>query len=247
MKHVTESLSAYLDDELSSEERAGIEAHLRSCADCATMLDELRRVVSAASRATTYDAAPEQDLWTGIKARIDATNLVKAPSLSAIEGPALSVVEGRRRTWQVTLSVPQLAAAAVLLMAVSGGTAWLLRGASPAGTVPVGVSIGITPTIQAEVEHTPAPGTVRLVNFADPQYDAAVADLERALEERRNDLNPRTVEILERNLKLIDAAIAQARQALEEDPANSYLNQHLVDSRRRKLDLLRRATAIEGD
>lgn len=239
MKHVTEFLSAYLDDELSSEERAGIEAHLRSCAECATTLDELRHVVSAASRATTYDAAPEHDLWLGIKARIDAANAVKAP--------ALSVVEGRRRTWQVTLSVPELAAAAVFLMAVSAGAAWVLRGASPAGTVPVGVSMGITPIVQAEVEQTPAPGTVRLVNFADPQYDAAVADLERALEERRNDLNPRTVEILERNLKLIDAAIAQARQALEEDPGNAYLNQHLVDSRRRKLDLLRRATAIEGD
>ena len=98
-----------------------------------------------------------------------------------------------------------------------------------------------------------APSTIveyldRPVNFADAQYDAAVADLERALDERRNDLNPRTVEILERNLTLIDAAIAQARQALEEDPGNTYLNRHLVDSRRRKLELLRRATAItEGD
>lgn len=253
MKHVTDSLSAYLDDELSSQERADVETHLHACPECSSTLEELRHVISAAARATTDDTAPQHDLWTGIRARIEAPapNVLKALALSVVEGRrrrslALSGVEGLAG-WQVTLSVPQLAAAAVLLMAVSGGTAWLLRGASPAGTVPVGVSIGITPTIQAEVEHTPAPGTVRPVNFADPQYDAAVADLERALEERRNDLNPRTVEILERNLKLIDAAIAQARQALEEDPANSYLNQHLVDSRRRKLDLLRRATAIEGD
>jgi len=28
------------------------------------------------------------------------------------------------------------------------------------------------------------------------------------------------------------------------DPANSYLNSHLVETRRRKLDLLRRATAL---
>jgi tetratricopeptide (TPR) repeat protein len=98
--------------------------------------------------------------------------------------------------------------------------------------------------IEAEVEPTATPDVVRPVNFADPQYDAAVSDLERALDERRNDLNPRTVEILERNLKLIDAAIAQARQALEQDPGNAYLNRHLVESRRRKLELLRRAASI---
>ena len=237
MNHVTDSLSAYLDDELSSQERASIEAHLRACAECAATLEELRRVVSAAARAAADDTPPQHDLWTGIRARIDAPRVV----------PFADAAPGHRRRWQVTLSVPELAAAAALIMTISAGAAWVLRGASPAGRVPVGVSMGITPTIQAEMEPTAGPEAVRLVNFADPQYDAVVADLERTLQERRNDLNPRTVEILERNLKLIDAAIAQAHQALEEDPANAYLNQHLVDSRRRKLDLLRRATAIEGD
>jgi hypothetical protein len=137
------------------------------------------------------------------------------------------------------LSIGQLAAAAALLMALSGATAWFARG----GVTRTG---GVAPvsSIQAEVEPTAPPDAVRPVNFADAQYDAAVSDLELALAERRNDLNPRTVEILERNLKLIDAAIAQARQALEEDPGNAYLNRHLVESRKRKLDLLRRAAAI---
>jgi hypothetical protein len=50
--------------------------------------------------------------------------------------------------------------------------------------------------------------------------------------------------VIERNLQTIDEAIRQARQALEDDPANPYLNSYLVDSRRRKLDLLRRATQL---
>jgi hypothetical protein len=52
--------------------------------------------------------------------------------------------------------------------------------------------------------------------------------------------------ILERNLKAIDAAINEARMALEQDPANPFLNSHLADARRRKLDLLRHATEIAG-
>ena len=124
----------------------------------------------------------------------------------------------------------------------AGTAAWILRGRVPASVA------SSEAVILAEVEPSALPTDARLVNFADAQYNAAVSDLERALQERRNDLNPRTVEILERNLTLIDAAIAQARQALEEDPGNTYLNRHLVESRRRKLELLRRATTIsEGD
>jgi tetratricopeptide (TPR) repeat protein len=82
------------------------------------------------------------------------------------------------------------------------------------------------------------------VNLADDQYDAAVADLERALKQGRGKLDKATIAVVEQNLQTIDQAIAQAREALASDPANSYLSGHLVEARRRKLDLLRRATAL---
>jgi hypothetical protein len=74
-----------------------------------------------------------------------------------------------------------------------------------------------------------------------------VADLEQILLDQRETLDPRTVVVIERNLRLIDEAIRQARAALDADPANTYLNSHLADARRRKLDLLRRATSLSGD
>jgi hypothetical protein len=230
-EHVTEHLSAYLDDELGAAERAAVDAHLRTCASCASELTGLRRLVHYAATVPDRDTVPPRDLWPGIRARIERSNVVEftAPD--------------RGTPRRFSFSAMQLAAAAALLVAVSAGTTWWLRGGMPlaAGTTTSDI-------IHAEIEPTPDADAARLVNFADAQYDAAVSDLERALAERRNDLNPRTVEILERNLKLIDAAIAQARQALEEDPGNTYLNRHLVESRLRKLDLLRRATAItEGD
>jgi len=79
---------------------------------------------------------------------------------------------------------------------------------------------------------------------ADAQYDSAVADLQQALRQGRNHLDPATIAIVEQNIQTIDQAIAQAREALAADPANSYLTGHLVEARRRKLDLLRRATAL---
>ena len=89
---------------------------------------------------------------------------------------------------------------------------------------------------------------MQAASFADAQYDAAVVDLERVLQEQRQHLNPRTVLVLERNLRIIDEALREARAALEYDPANPLLNAHLADARRRKLDLLRKAALItEGD
>jgi anti-sigma factor RsiW len=225
--HVTDHLSAYLDDDLDAPARAAVERHLGSCAACARELQALRRLVAYAGAVVSQDAPPASDLWPGIEARLTGANVS-------------TFHPGRGRGSRVvSFSILQLAAAAALLMAVSATAAWFARGnvAAPQSTV-------ATTAIQAEIEPRAAADAIRPVNFADAQYDAAVADLESALDERRNDLNPRTVEILERNLKLIDAAIAQARQALEEDPGNAYLNRHLVESRKRKLDLLRRAAAI---
>ena len=80
--------------------------------------------------------------------------------------------------------------------------------------------------------------------FADPNYDQAVADLEKMLETGRSRLDPETVRILEDNLRTIDQAIEQSRKALRADPASVYLNNHFAASRNRKLALLRRASAL---
>ena len=85
------------------------------------------------------------------------------------------------------------------------------------------------------------------VSMADAQYDAAVTDLEKALKAGRGHLDASTIAIVEHNLQIIDQAINQAREALVGDPANSYLSSHLVEARRRKLDLLRRATALASE
>jgi hypothetical protein len=79
---------------------------------------------------------------------------------------------------------------------------------------------------------------------AAQSYAAAVADLERVLADGRGQLDSSTVRVIEQNLQAIDRAIAQAQRALEADPANLYLNTHLAETMRRKLDLLRQAAAL---
>ncbi|HKQ59029.1 MAG TPA: hypothetical protein VJY35_14280, partial [Candidatus Eisenbacteria bacterium] len=78
----------------------------------------------------------------------------------------------------------------------------------------------------------------------NPRYDAAVAELERALAEGRGRLDPRTLKVVEDNLRIIDRAVAEARQAVAADPGNTWLRSHLASTMQRKVDLLRSATSL---
>jgi Putative zinc-finger len=139
---------------------------------------------------------------------------------------------GRRR---LTFSVPQLLAAGIALAVLSGGGAWLLH-PDPAGVA--GVQLNPAPPGTVPVATTGTTGA------AAPSYDSAVDDLERILAEGRGRLDSTTVRVLEQNLALIDRAIAQAQRAVAADSANVYLNTHLAETMRRKIDLLRQAAAL---
>jgi hypothetical protein len=223
--HVEDKLSEYLDDdqsELTPDERREIERHLAGCAACARTLEELRRVVEEAR--SLRPRPPAADLWAGVADRLAAE---------------------RARNRKVSFTLPQLAAAAVLVAAISGAAAFVggrregARGSRQQTAQAAGPATSVAP------QQTGAPGAdVVAVGFADAQYDAAVADLEGALKNGRGKLDRSTIAALEQSLQTIDHAIDQARQALAADPANTYLSGYLVETRRRKLDLLRRATAL---
>jgi anti-sigma factor RsiW len=216
-------LSEYLDGELPDEDHVALESHLATCSECAAVLADLRRVVGHARRLERR--GPRRDLWPGIAARIGATPPVERGIVDLASRGALA------RRW--SFSLPQLAAAAIVLMTLSGGIVWLLR--SPARSPMIGVTAS-SPAGTPAVVHASA--------TASQSYAAAVADLERVLATGRRQLDTTTVRVIEQNLAAIDHAIVEAQRALAADPANLYLNTHLAETMRRKLDLLRQAATL---
>lgn len=213
---ISDRLSEYLDDDLTPSERADVDAHLAACAECRAVLADLRAIVATAGRLP--GSTPARELWEGVEARLE-----RRPAVVPFEPPS------RRR---FSFTVPQLAAAGIVLMLFSGGMVFMLQQQAP----PIDATV---------TTYAPAPdGGLLPISLADPHYDDAVADLERTLDQGRARLDPETVRVLELNLASIDAAIEQCRRALEADPANGFLNSHLVSTRQRKLALLRRATAL---
>jgi len=218
----TDRLSEYLDDSLTQAEREALDAHLATCGECRETLDELRRVVDRARGLD--DRPPTKDLWSGIATRIGSSGGTAVVSINSARTPARA---GRR----LSFSWPQAIAAGIALVAVSSGAVWLaLRAPRAAGT----------PTVVAGT-----PGFKETwISETDSGVDSVVLQMRRALTQGRTQLDTSTVRVLEKNLAIIDSAIAEARRALEQDPNNNYLNHHLADTMRRKADLLRRASAL---
>jgi hypothetical protein len=129
-------------------------------------------------------------------------------------------------------------AAAVLLVAGSSSVITLLavraneRGRAAA-------TVAGAPSAPAGESRLPAHLAV-----AELGYERSIDALRRTLDERRDSLAPSTVATVERSLRIADSAIAEARSALEHDPANRVLADLLVSNYERKIDLLRRATEL---
>ena len=217
----TEQLSEYLDDALGAGERDALEAHLANCDECRETLDELRRVTERARGLD--DRPPSQDLWPGIAARIGASTAVVS-----IDTARTRLARTSRR---LSFSLPQAVAAGIALVAVSSGTVWLaLRNpAAPTAATTTRPPVDLNTSWQPPVDST---------------VDQVVTQMRQMVTTERSRLDTGTVRILEKNLAIIDSAIAEARRALAQDPSNNYLNHHLADTMRRKADLLRRASAL---
>ncbi len=219
-EHWTDQLSDYLDGELGAAEQSALETHLAGCAECSQTLNELRTVALTAR--SLSPRAPADDLWKGIAGRLDP--------------PVL----GPTRTRRVSFSVTQLAAAAVLLIAVSGLVTWqtmVLR------TAPTPQPAADPADAVDRNDHAPL-AELAAARLDDPEYDRTVADMKQTLEAGRAQLDPATVKIVEEDLAIIDQAVKEARRALASDPANDYLTEHLIETRKRQLDVLRYAAVL---
>lgn len=127
-------------------------------------------------------------------------------------------------------AVPAAAAAAVALVL---GAQWIAAR---------------TPRLERPVAGaTSAPATTtKLATFDAERVEGEIAQLQQSLDRGRGKLDPKTVAVLEKNLKLIRTATEDARKALLADPANAELQDYFAGTVQSKLELMRRATAMAG-
>ncbi|MEO7712779.1 MAG: hypothetical protein ABIV10_07670 [Gemmatimonadaceae bacterium] len=111
-----------------------------------------------------------------------------------------------------------------------------------------GAPFGGTTRAMAEARATLVSNPARAVGTPDvggePVYDREIVKLRAIVRERRSQLDPATVAVLEQSIAVIDSAIAQSRAALARDPASGFLVTRLNHSLEKKVELLRTAALL---
>jgi hypothetical protein len=222
----SQRLGDFLEGDLDGAERAAQESHARSCRACGAMLADLRRVTAQAPVLPAL--RPSHDLWSGIAARIAS--------------PAIAL-HTRRPLWR-SPAVFGAAVAATFALAAVLGYETTHRDVPAASTVPaVGSAQAQSPVTRPQ--RTAAARLAATTPAAvEATYDVEIGRLRAIIDARRPQLDQRTVGIIDKNLKVIDDAIAACKAALAADPASRFLIRSLDQSLDDKVEFLKTAALL---
>lgn len=242
--------------------RARVEAHALSCAECGPLLADLRKLRIDA--ANLPELTPSRDLWAGIAERIET------PVVAIGSGPTIDTTHRSHRPRRLAPIWMGLAAAGLVGVTATITHELTKRAIAPArvaqapaektldaaghGATTTPVAPSAPTTVAARPDSIPAAGpastTTKLASNnssrLSPQqtYDQEITRLRAIVNQRRPQLDSATLAVLEHNLKVIDDAIAQCREALRKDPNSRFLIESLNDAFDTKVQLLRVAASL---
>jgi hypothetical protein len=265
-----DGLSDLLERDVDEMTRTRLESHALACAECGPLLADLRRLRIDA--ATLPVLEPSRVLWSGIAARIE-TPVVEitagrgervvagAPERSSAGTPErrnARALERRRVSplWIGLAAAGLVAFTATVTYEVTKSRIDVRSPATGATVAPVAAApspAAITAT--AGVSHdssapalprssAPAVTLASVKPSAEQAYDLEIRRLQAIVVARRAQLDTATVSVVEKNLKVIDEAIAQCKAALQRDPASRFLIESLNDALDSKVQLLRTAAQL---
>lgn len=205
---------------------------------------------------------PPADAWASIKASIEAPQKTVAMAFwqkpAFLAAAALLLVAGSSIVTAVALgnrdrdAAPAVAREAernepTTVAAIPVESVAVDRPAIVASAPdPVPAERELAPSRVTEVTG-PGPGIpATLAEFTkqENEYISTANRLSAILESGQMALSPRTIAKLKESLRVIDAAILEARAALAEDPGNRQVIEMLSTSYNKKLDLLKRTTEM---
>jgi len=136
-------------------------------------------------------------------------------------------------------------AAAAALVVVIGGAALMLKRPTPA---PVTRTATATTPAQGNGGNAAPAKSVEAVqtevDAAQQQFETAIANLEKVTKANQSALDPGTSKTIEKNLGIIDQAIAENRAAVKAEPASVAARETLFEALRQKVSLLQDTIAL---
>lgn len=219
-----EQLSDFLDGELSAADQKTVEKHLKTCAVCSTVRDDLARLIAASANLPLH--TPSQAVWSRIEREIGGGRVVA--------GPLGWWSRLNTRKYDFSVSARQLVAAAATIV-VAVGAFWAIRYTSPNSLPTIGVNWssmgGSSQGVQAvPLAHvTPVDEVSRLRGL--------VEDMSRSVGESQVTWSPELRSTFAKAVAAADVRIAEDERAVAVSPSESA-RESLASAYRDKLRLL---------
>jgi anti-sigma-K factor RskA len=204
--HLTEDeRQSFGDDSLPAEKMVAADAHIRTCATCAADVARIRTLMIR-----VHDIRPPatavDDLWPSIRARIDESKVVPLP-------PATGAFARSHRRSAAWVGLAGATAAAIVIAIALGGRGEVRQGSAPVHADTTSVSL----IAAADSAHA---------------YQEEAQTLLNKLELQRATLRPEAAKALERDLHVVDVAIAELEDAIARDPNKRAVRQRLASASR---------------
>ena len=230
-----ESIHELIDGTIGAIRRAELERHLEDCGECRTFLADMEAIRQTTDSLDRLE--PPAGAWMQIAGRLRQEGRVPAPP------PPV-----RSRAPRVAI----LAIAASLVFAVGVSIALLVtqyRSHAPAAPAAAATTTAGNANQDIAVESVEAE-----FRLAEQHYQNAIAKLEQAARLDQagsgrddNALDAQTAAMLQKNLQVIDQAIAESREALRSEPLSAPARDSLFDALKRKVALLQDTIALMNE
>lgn len=212
---IVSSLSDYLDGWISADEARSVEDHLTGCPSCRTLKSELNEMKSAARELPLH--TPSKAMWARISNEIEAEMAGQwRPATESVE--AGSSWWEKFRTRRFTFSLPQLAGAGALAVAI--------------------VVFGFTSL------NSQSPGKLNLSGAQTAVLhddDALVEEFQRrmaAINSKMATWDPQMRTDFENQMSRIDTSLVKCQQVLKDQPGDKVHQEMVRSLHREKLQLL---------
>jgi len=221
----TEDIHALIDGTLGPIRAAELREHLDQCDVCRALERDLRRIHDAAE--TLGDPEPPDHVWLQIAGRLRQEGRVH-------DLPAPVTTVHHQYVW--------LAIAAALVLAVGASLIVLLpQFLQPSNGSSSGMAQGNAAgadAVQSGIEE---------LRQAERLLQSGIAKLKEGLGSDEQPLPPDVASTLDRNLQILDQAIADSSAAVQKEPQNVAARSSLFEALQRKISLLQNTLTLMNE
>jgi hypothetical protein len=218
-----DAIQELADGTLGPIRAAELQQHLDECPACSALADDLRRIREAAT--TLAGSRPRDHVWLQIAGRLRQEGRVH-------DRPEVQRASRTQYAW--------LAIAATLVISV-GASIFLVFS-----------RVGNVPSTTPATASNPAPADsvqsgVEDLRQAEKLLQSGIAKLKEGMGSETEALPVAAATTLDKNLQILDQAIAESSAALQQEPQNVAARSSLFEALQRKIALLQDTIALMNE